>query len=132
MGFLSDVAMPFYPFGETPKVGDAFYISCFEALAKPNAKLTLTVEIAPRPQPVGHPPTAVLTWEFLGIDGWKALAPLPPPASNPSPGTVVDGTKSLAVESGAVLLGQTFPIPGMVLWRGWALDSRANHLGRLW
>ena len=113
-GIPLDVAMPFYPFGETPKVGDAFYISCFEALAKPNAKLTLTVEIAPRPQPVGHPPTAVLTWEFLGIDGWKALAPLPPPASNPSPGTVVDGTKSLAVESGAVLLGQTFPIPGKV------------------
>ena len=45
-----DVTMPFHPFGETPKIGDAFYLSCSEALAKPNAKLTLSFECTATPQ----------------------------------------------------------------------------------
>ena len=39
-----DVTMPFSPFGDEPKVGDAFYLACSEAFAKPNATLTLTFE----------------------------------------------------------------------------------------
>jgi Baseplate J-like protein len=59
-----DVTMPFHPFGEEPKVGDTFYLACTEALAKPNARLTLTFECTATPR------DTILEWEFLGIAGW--------------------------------------------------------------
>ena len=59
-----DVTMPFHPFGETPKIGDAFCLTCSEALAKPNATLTLSFECTATPQ------KAILQWEFFGTAGW--------------------------------------------------------------
>ncbi len=59
-----DVTMPFHPFGETPKIGDAFCLTCSEALAKPNARLTLSFVCKATPQ------EASLQWEFFGTAGW--------------------------------------------------------------
>ena len=59
-----DVSMPFHPFGEEPKEGDAFYLACSEAFAKPNASLTLKFDCTENT----HRPT--LQWEFLGAAGW--------------------------------------------------------------
>ena len=59
-----DVTMPFHPFGEAPKIGDAFCLTCSEALAKPNARLTLSFVCKATPQ------EASLQWEFFGTAGW--------------------------------------------------------------
>ena len=70
-----DVTMPFHPFGETPKVGDAFYLSCPEALAKPNVKFTVTFTPDIRITKAKPPENLKLTWEFLGINGWDPFTP---------------------------------------------------------
>jgi uncharacterized phage protein gp47/JayE len=41
-----DVTVPFYPFGDNPKVGDAFYLSCTEALIKSQVELGIDFESA--------------------------------------------------------------------------------------
>jgi hypothetical protein len=88
-----DVTMPFHPFGEEPKVGDAFYLACSEAFAKPNAKLTLTFECSATPR------DTVLQWEFLGVAGWtKFDSVLDQTASFSKPGDVV-------LKSGNLILG---------------------------
>jgi predicted phage baseplate assembly protein len=97
-----DVTMPFYPFGETPKVGDAFYLSCREALAKPNARLALAFEVTATPQAA-----LKLTWEFWRAEGWTAFTDSTAPSEQP-PGTVVDGTAFLSKDGNVVLvLGKT-------------------------
>ena len=70
-----DVTMPFHPFGETPKVGDAFYLSCPEALAKPNVKFTVTFTPDIRVTKAKPPESLKLTWEFLGINNWDPFTP---------------------------------------------------------
>lgn len=64
-----DVTKDFLPFGETPKVGDTFYIGCQEALSKPVGKLTLK-----NLKPLENE-TATLEWEFRGVDGWQSIEP---------------------------------------------------------
>jgi Baseplate J-like protein len=59
-----DVTTPFSPFGDEPKVGDAFYLACSEAFAKSNASVTLSFECSATPR------DTILQWEFLGIAGW--------------------------------------------------------------
>ena len=79
-----DVTMPFHPFGEEPKVGDAFYLACFEALAKPNARLTLSFECTATPH------ETILEWEFLSATGWTEIdSVIDETASLSKPGDVV-------------------------------------------
>jgi predicted phage baseplate assembly protein len=54
----ADVTKDFFPFGESPKVGDTFYLASREALAKPNATVTLHVGVRPSPPPK-------LVWEYF-------------------------------------------------------------------
>lgn len=83
-----DVTKEFLPFGEVPKVGDAFYIACQEAFSKPDAKVTLKVDIKPAPPPK-------IIWEYWNWDSatWTAL-----PTRN-----IVDGTASFT-KSGTISL----------------------------
>jgi Baseplate J-like protein len=76
-----DVTMPFHPFGDEPKVGDAFYLACSEALAKPHASLMLTFECTATPR------DTILEWEFFGPAGWTKF--LDQTASLSKPGDVV-------------------------------------------
>ncbi len=93
--FPLDVTMPFHPFGEEPKVGDAFYLACSEALAKPNARLTLTFECMATPR------DTILKWEFLGAAGWTKFD------------SFLDQTASLS-QPGNVVLRSANPILGTV------------------
>lgn len=54
----ADVTKDFFPFGTAPKVGDTFYIASREALAKPNAIVTLHVVVRP-------PDAPTLVWEYF-------------------------------------------------------------------
>ncbi len=93
--FPLDVTMPFHPFGEEPKVGDAFYLACSEALAKPNARLTLTFECTATPRETN------LEWEFLGAAGWTKFD------------SFLDQTALLS-KRGNVVLSSASPILGTV------------------
>jgi Baseplate J-like protein len=70
-----DISMPFHPFGEEPTEGDAFYLACSEAFAKPNAALTLKFDCTKNT----HRPT--LKWEFLGAAGWTEFDSIPEPTA---------------------------------------------------
>ena len=101
-----DVTTAFSPFGDEPKVGDAFYLACFEAFSKPNATLTLHFE-CPKETP-NEPrdetqPTAkaILKWEFLGSTGWTIFESfIDPTASLLKSGNVI--LKSGDLKMGAV------------------------------
>ena len=43
-GFPVDTSRTFFPFGETPRAGDTFYLNVDEAFAEVNCKMTLAVE----------------------------------------------------------------------------------------
>ena len=90
-----DVSMPFSPFGDEPKKGDAFYLACSEAFAKPNATLTLEFECSATPNGI------VLEWEFLGVAGWTKFE------------TVEDQTDGL-FQRGEVVLKSASAILGTV------------------
>jgi predicted phage baseplate assembly protein len=80
-----DVTTAFSPFGDEPKVGDAFYLACSEAFAKPNANVTLSFECSATPR------ETILQWEFLGAAGWTQFE------------SVLDQTAALS-KSGNVVL----------------------------
>ncbi|WP_298269425.1 putative baseplate assembly protein [Geobacter sp.] len=61
-----DVTKEFLPFGQTPKVGDTFYIASGDVFSKPGATVTLTAGTKPTPPPV-------LTWEYWNGDVWTVL-----------------------------------------------------------
>jgi len=62
---LVDVTKDFFPFGEAPKVGDAFYIGSQEVFSKPAATVTISVTVAP----------PMLVWEYWNGAIWKPLTP---------------------------------------------------------
>ncbi len=74
-----DLSKDFYPFGEQPKLNDAFYLAIPEAAAKPNATITVNITLS-NPPPV--PPIAsadlAITWETWDGAKW---APLSVPAA---------------------------------------------------
>ena len=90
-----DVTMPFSPFGDAPKPGDAFYLASSEAFAKPNATLTLSFECSATPHDI------ILEWEFLGVAGWTKFE------------SVLDQTAALS-KSGDVVLRSASVILGRV------------------
>ena len=67
-----DLSTDFLPFGESPKVGDAFYLASTEAFGKPGANVTISIGKTPL-----APPT--LRWEYSTVGGaqqprWQALS----------------------------------------------------------
>lgn len=65
-----DVKKGFYPFGETPKIGDAFYIGCDEAFSKPGSTITLTLDIKGGAASTGG---VSLQWEYWDGSKWTAV-----------------------------------------------------------
>ncbi len=85
---ILDVTKACYPFGETPKAGDAFYLGSQEVFTKPDANITLNVTVE-KPAP----PT--LVWEYWDpkADAWE---PLPSNVVRDGTGSfTADGTISL-------------------------------------
>ncbi len=72
-----DVTKEFLPFGEAPKVSDAFYIANQEAFSKPDVEVTLHLEVQPSPSPA-------LVWEIFDGNDWVQL----------SDNFIIDGTES--------------------------------------
>jgi hypothetical protein len=102
-----DVTMSFAPFGDEPKVGDAFYLACSETFAKPNASVTLTFECSatpgeqPPPGDTEQPKFPTLQWELLGAAGWTKFE------------SVLDQTAALS-KSGDVVLKAADLVGGRV------------------
>jgi uncharacterized phage protein gp47/JayE len=61
-----DVTKDFLPFGDTPKVGDTFYIANREALSKPGVSVWMQVDLKP-------PPPPPLIWEYWNGHIWAKL-----------------------------------------------------------
>ncbi|MFP5288384.1 MAG: hypothetical protein ACLGI9_21795, partial [Thermoanaerobaculia bacterium] len=60
-----DLSKDFYPFGDKPKAGDAFYLASEEAFSKPLAQVELNVALTdPATAPVPDTTNAMLTWEY--------------------------------------------------------------------
>ncbi len=64
-----DMKKGFYPFGESPKEGDFFYISSNEVLSKENSKVSLNMEF----EKDLENEDAKLLWEFWDGASWKTL-----------------------------------------------------------
>ena len=75
-----DTSKAFYPLGQAPKPGDAFYLKSDEVLGKTGAHVTLRVVIAATaaakvtPAPTAPPPPPDLRWEYWDGTVWRALA----------------------------------------------------------
>src|SRR5262249_54200417 len=73
-----DLSKDFFPFGEKPRIGDAFYLSSEEAFARPGAQVTLVVRLTNPSNPQGVPVPAapngvVLAWEYWDGGRWQPL-----------------------------------------------------------
>ncbi|HKX29300.1 MAG TPA: hypothetical protein VJ302_16510, partial [Blastocatellia bacterium] len=87
--FAIDPSTIFAPFGEKPKLGDAWLIGQREAFSQAGAGITLKLHIANEVQTDGKPK---LTWEFWDGKSWQALKPT---AGTPQAGQVQDNTADL-------------------------------------
>jgi hypothetical protein len=112
-----DLSLDFWPFGERPRIGDAFLLASAEVLGKPGAQVTLrfTRSQAALAPASGDDPT--LVWETWTSGGWLeigrsslthgSLQPLPlgsantPYAPDASPHHFSDGTLAFS-QSGDV------------------------------
>src|SRR5688572_8428698 len=109
-----DTSKDFFPFGETPRFGDTFYLRLDEPLSIANAVVTLYVEVtnpATAPggasvMPLPTQPSADLTlaWEVWDGSSWATLG-----TSKPAqPSAFPDGTKAITA-SGNIVLGAATP-----------------------
>ncbi len=64
-----DMKKGFYPFGESPKEGDALYICSNEALSKENSKLELNIELDRKLENID----AEISWECWNGASWRPL-----------------------------------------------------------
>jgi uncharacterized phage protein gp47/JayE len=77
-----DLSKPFYPFGQQPKPGSAFYFSAEELFAKPGARVdlryvrTVTPQDVPLPTPGGTRLEPVVAWEYWNGTRWSLLTTL--------------------------------------------------------
>jgi hypothetical protein len=65
---LLDTSKDFLPFGEYPRVGDAFYLSSDEVFGKAGGTAWIWVEAGS-----GKPKAPELVWEYLAEGGWTRL-----------------------------------------------------------
>jgi hypothetical protein len=64
-----DMKKGFYPFGESPKVGDVLYICSNEALSKENSVLKFNIELDRQLENI----IVEISWEFWDGISWKVL-----------------------------------------------------------
>lgn len=106
-----DVSRAFLPFGDKPRIGDAFYLGQREALGQPGGAITLAFTLVnPLPDGAGPPPSAdlKLRWETWNGTTWQLLGETTPEGSVGG-SELVDGTKAFT-KSGTV----TFTLPAML------------------
>ena len=76
-----DVKKGFYPFGETPKVGDAFYIACDDAFSKMGytnineSELTNELSLTFDVENPGTSSDLTLVWEYWDGKKWNEINP---------------------------------------------------------
>lgn len=120
-----DMSLDHFPFGERPRVGDAFFLASDDVFSRGGAAVTLHVTRSAAAQPLGAADDPTLIWEVWTAAGWleigrsdrddSSLQPLPlgqtntpyPPGA--SPYNFADGTLALSSD-GAI----TFTLPGDV------------------
>lgn len=74
---LVDVKKGFYPFGETPKKGNTFYIGCEEAFSKAGAGVTLSLDLlAGIASYDTNTKPLKLVWEYWNGSVWKRFVAL--------------------------------------------------------
>ncbi|HYO13581.1 MAG TPA: putative baseplate assembly protein [Thermoanaerobaculia bacterium] len=73
-----DTSKAFYPFGQAPKPGDAFYFASEEILTKPGAEVTVRVCVTAPPTLQftlsADQPAPVVLWEYWNGRRWQGLA----------------------------------------------------------
>ncbi|GGN58768.1 hypothetical protein GCM10010112_12810 [Actinoplanes lobatus] len=97
-GAEADVTKPFYPFGQQPQPGSAFYLSSADAFEKPGANLQIAYVRTATPQDElaagGTTLSHEVAWEYWRGDAWVTMpgttrdpatspADLDPPAGSP-------------------------------------------------
>jgi predicted phage baseplate assembly protein len=91
-----DVTKPFLPFGERPKLGDAFYVGSTEGFGLPGASVSLVLPVVnPLPPPPAQGPVVpspTLRWEVWTSAGWTLLGESSRTATGTSP--LVDTTRA--------------------------------------
>lgn len=96
----------FFPFGERPRINDAFYIGSEEVFSRKGASITIDVTLSfpikPDPDKV---PTVTLAWEFWNGDTWNVLGTMPTTNTITTPVTPQDPYQFMDL-SGA------FTVPG--------------------
>jgi hypothetical protein len=73
-----DLTKPFYPFGQQPQPGAAFYFTSAEAFGKPGASLDVSIRTTTTPQDGttlagDHPVQHEVAWEYWDGREWKVL-----------------------------------------------------------
>jgi len=69
-----DLSKDFYPFGEQPRLNDAFYLALPEEAAAPGATVTVTVTLsAPAPVPVQRSSDLQVRWEAWNGSDWAQV-----------------------------------------------------------
>ncbi len=91
-----DVTKPFLPFGERPKLGDAFYVGSSEGFGLPGASVSLALAaVNPLPAPPAQGPVVpnpTLRWEVWTSTGWSLLGESSRTVTGASP--LVDSTRA--------------------------------------
>ena len=91
-----DVTKPFLPFGERPRLGDAFYVGSSEGFGLPGASVSLALAVVnPLPAPPAQGPVVpnpTLRWEVWTSTGWSLLGESSRTATGASP--LADSTRA--------------------------------------
>ncbi|HKQ79343.1 MAG TPA: putative baseplate assembly protein [Blastocatellia bacterium] len=95
--FPLDTSKEFFPFGEKPRVGDAWLIGQNEAFSQPGARITLDITLAGSAPTEGRP---ALKWEIWNGAAWEELKAT---SGEPQEGELFDNTENLTT-SGDVTL----------------------------
>lgn len=102
-GQTIDVTRAFFPFGDKPKIGDAFYLGSRDAFSQPGAAITLTVALS---NPAAVPSADLqLKWEAWNGTTWALLGTTTP--SGATPGTLLVDNGNAFTQSKPV----TFTLP---------------------
>lgn len=105
-----DTTKDFFPFGESPKVGDALYLSNSEAFSEQGSAVTLNLKFAPGISP--QPDKLQLNWEYWDGKTWSLLGPSTTTSAKDT--NYVDTTKAFTADTDGVTSGVvqfTFPAP---------------------
>lgn len=81
-----DLDKDFLPFGEKPKLNDAFYFACEEVFGKENIKVDVHFIKSTLIQDVFADNNPELIWEYFGEKGWEAIRVDPAQEHDPTSG----------------------------------------------